>query len=178
MSESTSKPGHGPIVDDFLPTAIQLGIHALWQAGGSQQYIERIVNQTDAELGDIESDIVAARTAYENAIGAFTGEEASVFADRTDAEEQALDHLRATPDDAPEASEAITTLFRKGLFIATQSAGDQFQQRVPESEAVREEARSMVGGVAITIDVLDQLADCHPDIDRDEMSLPSRDAIW
>lgn len=75
MSESTPTPGHGPVVDDFLPTAIQLGTRALWQAKGSQRYIERIVTQADAQLGDIESDIVAARTAYEDAIGAFTGEE-------------------------------------------------------------------------------------------------------
>ena len=168
----------GSVVDDFLPTAIELGIHALWQAGGSQQYIEGVVMQTDAELGDIENDIVAARAAYEDAIGAFTGEEAGVLVDRSDAEEQALEHLVATSGDAPQASEAVTTLFRKGLFIATQSAGDQFQQRVPESEAVREEARSMVGGAAITIDALDQIADCHPGVDRDKMSLPSRDIAW
>ena len=178
MSESTSKPGHGPIVDDFLPTAIQLGIHALWQARGSQQYIERVVTQTDAQLGDIESHIVAARTAYEDAIGAFTGEEVCVLTDRLDAEEQALDHLRETPGDAAEASDAVTTLFRNGLFIATQSAGDQFQQQVSNAKTVREEARSMVGGAAIAVDALDQIADCHPNIDRDEMTLPSRKASW
>jgi hypothetical protein len=178
MNESTSTPGHGPVVDDFLPTAIQLGIHALWQARGSQQYIERVVTQTDAQLGDIESDIVAARTAYEDAISAFTGEEVCILTDRLDAEEQALDHLRETPGDAAEASDAVTTLFRKSLFIATQSAGNQFQQRVSKAKTTREEARSMVGGAAIAIDALDQIADCHPNVDRDEMTLPSRKASW
>jgi hypothetical protein len=178
MNEHTPSPESESGVDDFLPTAIELGIHALWQAGGSQQYIEDVVMQTDAQLGDIENNIVVARTAYEDAIGAFTGEEACVLVDRTDAEEQALAHLLAAPSDASEASEAVTTLFSKSLFIATESTNDQFQQRVPESEAVREEARSMVGGAAITIDALDQLADCHPDVDRDELSLPSREASW
>lgn len=178
MSEHTHPPEFGSVVDDFLPTAIQLGIHALWQARGSQQYIERVVTQTDAQLGDIESHIVAARTAYEDAIGAFTGEEVCVLTDRLDAEEQALDHLRETPGDAAEASDAVTTLFRKGLFIATESAGEEFQQRVPEAETVREEARSMVGGAAIAVDALDQIADCHPNVDRDEMTLPSRKASW
>src|SRR5699024_2793063 len=112
MNEHTPPPECESGVDDFLPTAIELGIHALWQAGGSQQYIERAVNQTDAQLGDIESHIVAARNAYEDAIGAFTGEEACVLADRTDAEEQALAHLRGTPSDAIQVSEAVTTLFR------------------------------------------------------------------
>ena len=178
MSESTPTPGHGPVVDDFLPTAIQLGTRALWQAKGSQRYIERIVTQADAQLGDIESDIVAARTAYEDAIGAFTGEEACVLADQLDAEEQALDHLHETPSDAPQASQAVATLFRKGLFIATESAGEEFHQRVSEAETVREQACSVVGGAAIAIDALEQIADCHPDVDRDEMTLPSREAGW
>jgi hypothetical protein len=39
-------------------------------------------------------------------------------------------------------------------FIATESAGEEFQQRVPEAETVREEARSMVGGAAIAVDAL------------------------
>jgi hypothetical protein len=168
----------GSVVDNFLPTAIKLGIHALWQAGGSQQYIEGVVMQTDAQLGDIENKIVAARTAYEDAMGAFTGGEVCVLVDRTDAEKQALAHLLATPSDASQANEAVTTLFSESLSIATESTSDQFRQRVPESEAVREEARSMVGGAAITIDALDQLADCHPDVDRDELSFLSRDAAW
>ena len=63
-------------------------------------------------------------------------------------------------------------------FIATESAGEEFQQRVPEAETVREEARSMVGGAAIAVDALDQIADCHPNVDRDEMTLPSRKASW
>jgi hypothetical protein len=178
MSDHSPPPEYGPVVDDFLPTAIQLGVHALWQAGNSQQHIESVVMQTDAQLGDIESDIVAARTAYEDAIGAFTGEEACVLADQRDAEEQALDHLPAAPGNAAEASDAVATLFRKGLFIATESAGDHLQQRVPEATPVREEACSMVGGAAIAIDALEQIADCHPDVDRDEMTLPSRDASW
>ena len=178
MSEYSPPPECGSGVDEFLPTAIELGVHALWQAGGSQQYIEGAVNQTDAQLADIESHIVAARTSYEDAIGAFTGEEACVLAGRTDAEEQALAHLRGTPSDAIQASEAVTTLFSESLFIATHATSDQFRQRVSVAEAVREEARSMVGGAAITIDALDQIADCHSDVDRDEMSLPSRDAGW
>lgn len=162
-------------MDDLV---IELGIHALWQAGGSQQYIERVVNQTDAQLGDIESHIVAARTAYKDAIGAFTGEEACVLVDCTDVEEQALAHLRGTPSDTTQVSEAVTTLFSESLSIATHATSDQFRQQVLEADAVREEARSMVGGAAITIDALDQIADCHPDVDRDELSLPSRDASW
>lgn len=178
MSDYMSTPGHGSVVDDFLPTAIQLGIRALWQAGSAQKSVERVITQTDAQLDDIESHVVAARTAYEDAIGAFTGEEACVLADQLDAEEQALDHLRGTPSDAPQASQAVATLFRNGLFIATESAGEEFHQRVPEAETVREEACSMVGGAAITIDALEQIADCHPDVDKTEMTLPSRDASW
>ena len=176
MSEYSPPPESKPGVDDFLPTAIELATHALWQAGSSQHYIARIVSQTDAQLGDIESDIVAARTAYQDAISAFTGEEACVLADRTDAEEQALTHLRVVPSDTTQASEAVTTLFSKALFIATHATSDQFRQQVSAAETVRVEARSVVGGAAIAIDALDQIADCHPEVDRYELTLPSRDA--
>lgn len=72
----------------------------------------------------------------------------------------------------------MTTPFQKALFIATETAGFEFEQRVPNAKPIREDARSMVGGVAIAIDALQQIADHHPEVDEVDVTLPSQEAHW
>jgi hypothetical protein len=168
----------GPVADDLVPLAARRGIRALWQAGSSRLYIENTAEQVNASFGDLEPTLNVARTAHGNAVGAFIGEETCVLADQIDAEQQAVEHLPTTPRDIPQAGDAVTTLFEKALFIATETAGFEFEQRVPNAQPIREDARSMVGGVAIAINALQQIADHHPEVDEDDVALPSREAHW
>jgi hypothetical protein len=168
----------GPVADDLVPFAARRGIRALWQAESSRLYIENTVAQANASFGDLEPTLTDARTSHEDAVGAFTGEEESVLADQIDAEQQAVEHLPTVPHDILQASSAVSVLFQKALFIATETAGFEFEQRILNAKPIREDARSMVGGVAIAIDALQQIADHHPEVDEDDVALPSREAHW
>jgi hypothetical protein len=178
MNESISIPELGPAANKLVPFAARRSIRALWQAESSRLYIENTVARADASFGDLEPALTAARTAHEDAVSAFTDEEESVLADQIDAEQQAVEHLPTASHDVQQASDAVSVLFQKALFIATETAGFEFEQRAPNADRVREDARSMVGGVAIAIDALQQIADHHPEIDEDDMTLPSREAHW
>lgn len=178
MSEHRSPLELGPVADDLIPFAARRSIRALWQAESSRLYIANAVAQANASFGDLKPALADARTSHEDAVGAFTGEEEHVFVDQIDAEQQAVEHLPTTPHDVQQASSAVTTLFQKALFIATETAGFEFEQRIPNGKPIREDARSMVGGVAIAIDALQQIADHHPEVDEDDVTLPSREAHW
>jgi hypothetical protein len=178
MSESTSTPESGPTNGRLVQFAARRSVRALWQVGSSLSHISNTAEQSTAYLGDLVPALDEARTAHENAIGAFTGEEACVLADQIDIEQQAVRHLPATPSDVPVAADALTTLFQKALFIATETANSDFERRVRNPTRIREDARSMVGGVAIAIDAHQQIADHHPEVDEDDVALPSREAHW
>jgi hypothetical protein len=177
MSERTPTE-LGPVADDLVPVAARRSIRALWRAESSRLNIENTVAQANASFGDLEPALNDSRTAHKDAVGAFTGEEEAVLADQIDAEQQAVEHLPTAPHDILQASSAVTTLFQKSLFIATETAGFEFEQRVPNVKPIREDARSMVGGVAIAIDALQQIADHHPEVDEDDVTLPSRESHW
>jgi hypothetical protein len=178
MNEYTSIPELGPVANKLVPFATRRSIRVLWQAGSSRLYIEDTIKQANSSFGDLESTLNDAHIAHENAVGAFTGEEEAVLADQIDAEQQAVEHLPTAPHDILLASNAITTLFQKALFIATETAGVGFEQQISNAKPIREDARSMVGGVTIVIDGLDQIAEYHPDINHNDVTLPSQEAHW